>query len=458
MQPHHLHILGICGTFMAGIATIARELGHRVTGSDQQAYPPMSDLLAAAGIDIQLGYDPAHLHPTPDYVVIGNALTRGNPAVEFVLNNGLPYISGPDWLARHVLSQRHVLSVAGTHGKTTGSSMLAWILDHAGLNPGFLIGGRPQNFGLSARLGGDAYFVVEADEYDTAFFDKRSKFVHYRTNTLVINNVEYDHADIFPDIESIHRQFHHVVRTIPSQGHIVRPRSDPEIDTILNMGCWSKVRTFGVGDDANAISDLHAKLIKPDGSHFAVYGGGACADVDWSQFGTHNVLNALAAINAAQCVGVSLEQAADALNAFAGVSRRLEVRARVSGVTVYDDFAHHPTAIAATIDALRHRIPTDHRLIAVVEARSNTMRLGVHEDTLGPSLASADRVFSIDSDDWSVAKSLAGLGSKAQVFASTDKLLAAMVETAGDGDHFLIMSNGSFDGLHRRFIERLEAR
>jgi UDP-N-acetylmuramate: L-alanyl-gamma-D-glutamyl-meso-diaminopimelate ligase len=348
-----IHILGICGTFMAGIARLARELGVSVTGSDAHAYPPMSEQLAALGIDVMSGYDPAHLDPAPDCVVIGNAMTRGNPAVEHVLDRGLPFTSGPAWLAEHVLRERWVLAVSGTHGKTTASSMLAWILDDAGLVPGFLVGGVPENFGQSARMG-EKYFVVEADEYDSAFFDKRSKFVHYLPRTLVINNLEFDHADIFDDIAAIRRQFHHLVRTVPASGRILRPSPDAEIDRLMDMGCWTPVETFTTSD---ADADWRASLTSADGSTFEVTRAGSTAgSVSWSLIGRHNVSNALAAIAAAAHVGVDAGEACASLAAFRNVRRRLEVRGRIGDVTVYDDFAHHPTAICATLEALRAHV------------------------------------------------------------------------------------------------------
>ncbi|MCH9671940.1 MAG: UDP-N-acetylmuramate:L-alanyl-gamma-D-glutamyl-meso-diaminopimelate ligase [Gammaproteobacteria bacterium] len=452
MKPPHIHILGICGTFMAGIATIARALGHQVSGSDAQAYPPMSDVLASQGIEISRGYEPAHITSDVDCVVIGNALSRGNKAVEHVLNARLRYISGPQWLAENVLHSRHVLAVSGTHGKTTVSSMLAWILEHAGYQPGFLIGGLPANFTASARLGSDPYFVIEADEYDTAFFDKRSKFVHYLARTLVINNVEYDHADIFPDMASIYRQFHHLVRTVPGAGTIVRPADDAHIDAILAMGVWSNVETIGGRN-----TPLRAVLQSPDGSHFDLINAEGRWPVKWSQFGAHNVANGLAAIAAAMDIGIKPADAARALTSFEGVARRLQVRGEGRSVTVYDDFAHHPTAISATIDALRARIPSDHRLIAVVEPRSNTMRLGAHGDSLGHSLAEADKIFALGTNDMrsSLRDALSSVAAKTEILDSVDAIVGSVAKASRPHDHVLVMSNGSFGGLHEKLLAAL---
>lgn len=442
---------------MAGIATIARAMGHEVSGSDAQAYPPMSDLLEQAGIAVQRGYDPEHLKPAPDCVVIGNALTRGNPAVEYVLNERLRYTSGPQWLAENVLRDRQVLAVAGTHGKTTTSSILAWVLEHAGCEPGFLIGGLAKNFGISARLGNGAYFVIEADEYDTAFFDKRSKFVHYHAQTLIINNVEYDHADIFPDIESIHRQFHHLVRTLPSSGTVIRPTHDAHIDTIMQMGCWSKIIEVGAPHGC-----FRAEMRADDGSHFVLKGPDTQAEVRWTQYGAHNVANALAACAAASCAGVSVAQSAAALAEFTGISRRLEVRGVVQGITLYDDFAHHPTAIEATIDALRKHIaryqPPRGRIVAILEPRSNTMRLGVHRDTLAPALCGADSVFALlpPELDWSLPKAFAAAGVTATFTDTVDELVQRIAAEAKEHDHLLVMSNGSFGGLHDKLLDALQ--
>lgn len=379
----HIHILGICGTFMGGLAVIARQLGHQVSGSDQNVYPPMSTQLQQQGIQLMDGYRAENLDVEPDLVIIGNALSRGNPEVEAVLNKGLPYVSGPQWLAEHVLHDKWVLGVAGTHGKTTTASMLGWILEHQGFNPGFLIGGIPLNFGISARLDGGAenksgFFVIEADEYDSAFFDKRSKFVHYRPRTAILNNLEFDHADIFPDLDAIKRQFHHLVRTIPGEGLIISPERDANINDVLAMGCWTPVAKTAIDADAQ----WQAKLLKADGSQFSVIfeniGQGI---VDWALTGEHNVYNALSAIVAANHIGILPKDAIAALGQFINVKRRMEVIARINGVTLYDDFAHHPTAIATTLDGLRKQVGQE-RIIAIVEPRSNTMRLGVHTETL----------------------------------------------------------------------------
>jgi len=363
----HIHVLGICGTFMGSLAVLAKALGHRVTGSDANVYPPMSTQLEAQGIELTQGYDAAQLEPAPDLVVIGNALSRGNPAVEYVLNKGLPYVSGPQWLADHVLQGRWVMAVAGTHGKTSSSSMLAWVLEHAGMSPGFLIGGVPQNFGISARLGDTPFFVVEADEYDSAFFDKRSKFVHYRPRTAILNNLEFDHADIFPDLAAIERQFHHLVRTIPGEGLIIHPTTEPALKRVIEMGCWTQVATTGEG------GQWQAHLLSADGSRFEVsFEGKVAGTVDWQLTGQHNVANALAVLAAARHVGVVPELGIAALCSFINAKRRMEKVAEVNGVTIFDDFAHHPTAIATTLDGLRKRIG-DAKLIAIVEPRSNSI-------------------------------------------------------------------------------------
>ena len=452
----HIHILGICGTFMAGIARLARELGISVTGSDAHAYPPMSDQLAALGIDVMSGYAAAHLQPAPDWVVIGNALSRGNPAVEHVLDKGLRFASGPAWLAEHVLRDRWVLAVSGTHGKTTTSSMLAWILDQARCAPGFLVGGVPENFGQSARIG-NAYFVVEADEYDSAFFDKRSKFVHYLPKTLVINNLEFDHADIFDDLAAIHRQFHHLVRTVPKSGRILRPSPDPGIDRLMDMGCWTPVETFATtGIDA----DWQANITHADSSAFEVArGGDPVASVEWSLIGRHNVGNALAAIAAAAHVGVEPAEACAALTRFQNVKRRLEVRGNIAGITVYDDFAHHPTAIRATLEAMRAHVGGQ-RIIAVLDPASNTMRSGVHKDTLGDALSSADCawIFHSPSIEWDIGMLEQTPGADIRLNDDIDALIGAVCGQAVSGDHVVIMSNSGFAGFHQRLLDALSAR
>lgn len=449
----HLHILGIGGTFMAGVALLARSLGHRVTGSDEGLYPPMSTQLAEQGIDVREGYAPSHLEPRPDVVVIGNALSRGNPLVEAVLDADIPYTSGAQWVAEHVLAGRWTLAVAGTHGKTTTSAMLAWILEYAGSKPSFLIGGVPTNFGVSARLSGSPYFVIEADEYDTAFFDKRSKFVHYRPRTAVLNNLEYDHADIFPDLDAIKRQFHHLVRTVPAGGRLVVNAADAHLREVLGMGCWTPVERFGPQ------GEWRAELIEADGSRFrAIHRDAAAGEVRWRLYGMHNVENALAALAAAHHAGVSVERGCAALTAFQNARRRLEVRGEVNGITVYDDFAHHPTAIRLTLEALRRRVG-EARLIAVLEPRSNTMRLGVHRDTLGPALALADRVYLFRPSDltWNLERVTRGLDGRGRVLDSVAAIIDALAAELRPGDHVLVMSNGSFENLHARLLDRLGA-
>ncbi|AGI22694.1 UDP-N-acetylmuramate:L-alanyl-gamma-D-glutamyl-meso-diaminopimelate ligase [Pseudomonas sp. ATCC 13867] len=448
----HIHILGICGTFMGSLAVLAKELGHRVTGSDANVYPPMSTQLQAQGIELMQGYDPAHLEPAPDLVVVGNALSRGNPAVEYVLNKGLPYVSGPQWLADHVLQGRWVLAAAGTHGKTTTSSMLAWVLEHAGMSPGFLIGGVPQNFGVSARLGGTPFFVVEADEYDSAFFDKRSKFVHYHPRTAILNNLEFDHADIFPDLAAIERQFHHLVRTIPGEGLVIHPTSETALKRVIDMGCWTPVQTTGEG------GQWQARLLSEDGSHFEVlFDGKAQGTVDWELTGQHNVANALACLAAARHVGVVPELGCAALSAFKSVKRRMEKVAEVNGVTIYDDFAHHPTAIATTLDGLRKSVG-DAKVIAVVEPRSNSMKLGAHRDGLPESVVQADTVFWYAPPNlgWDLAATVASSTVPTQVCDSLDAIIAGVKAIATPGTQVVVMSNGGFGGLHGKLAQALE--
>ncbi len=447
----HIHILGICGTFMGSLAVLAKDLGHRVTGSDANVYPPMSTQLQAQGIELTQGYDAAQLDPAPDLVVIGNALSRGNPAVEYVLNQGLPYVSGPQWLADHVLQGRWVLAVAGTHGKTTTSSMLAWVLEHAGMSPGFLIGGVPQNFGISARLGGTPFFVVEADEYDSAFFDKRSKFVHYRPRTAILNNLEFDHADIFPDLAAIERQFHHLVRTIPGDGLIIHPQGEAALQRVIEMGCWTPVQTTGEG------GQWQARLLHDDGSRFEVrFDGVAQGVVEWQLTGQHNVANALVCLAAARHVGVLPELGIAALSAFINVKRRMEKVAEVRGVTIYDDFAHHPTAIATTLDGLRKRIGGA-RLIAIVEPRSNSMKLGAHRDGLPESVVQADHVFWYAPANlgWDLAATVASSTVPTSVCDSLEQIIAAVTALATPGTQIVVMSNGGFGGLHGKLAAAL---
>ncbi|MEA3642151.1 MAG: UDP-N-acetylmuramate:L-alanyl-gamma-D-glutamyl-meso-diaminopimelate ligase [Lamprobacter sp.] len=459
----HLHILGICGTFMGGLALIARALGHRVTGSDANVYPPMSTQLEAAGIDLMQGYAAEHLCPVPDLVVVGNAMKRGLPAIEAMLDRDLPYTSGPQWLAEQGLRGRHVMAVAGTHGKTTTASMLAWILEATGAKPGFLIGGVPLDFGRSARLGEGQHFVIEADEYDTAFFDKRSKFVHYRPRTLVLNNLEFDHADIFDDLAQIQRQFHHLVRTVPSAGRIIHPQQDEALAEVLAMGCWTACVSTGVtiadgGTEAGAPRcDWQAELCAADGSAFRLFfHGQAQGLLEWSQIGLHNVRNALSAVAAAQHIGIEPGRAIAALARFQGVKRRMELRGIESGVRVYDDFAHHPTAIASTLAGLRRQVGAA-RIIAVLEPRSNTMRMGTHGDALAGALDAANQVVVYSPPDlaWDAATALAALGQRLTLCAELDQVLMAATAQARPGDHLLIMSNGGFGGIHQRILERL---
>ncbi|BBA32907.1 UDP-N-acetylmuramate:L-alanyl-gamma-D-glutamyl-meso-diaminopimelate ligase [Methylocaldum marinum] len=453
----HIHILGICGTFMGGLAIMAKQMGHHVTGSDQNVYPPMSTQLEEQGIALMKGYSPANLEPAPDLVVVGNAISRGNPEIEAVLNRGLAYTSGPQWLYCYVLKSAWVLAVAGTHGKTTTSSMLAWILESAGLKPGFLIGGVPLNFGLSARLGDGRFFVVEADEYDTAFFDKRSKFVHYRPRTAVLNNLEFDHADIFSDLASIQRQFHHLIRSIPGNGLVIAPEMDENLGEVLQMGCWTPVeKTILEQRSENAV--WQADLLAPDGSRFGLnHGGRPCGIVEWNLTGRHNVMNALSAIAAAHHAGVSPEEAAVALSSFKNVRRRLEVRACIDGITLYDDFAHHPTAIATTLEGLRARVHNA-RIIAVLEPRSNTMRMGVHADTLAESLKTADQSIIFQPEDlgWDAEQAIRG-AKRVAVYRSLDAIIDRLTKDTRPGDHVVFMSNGSFGGIHQKVEDALRA-
>src|SRR5579859_5961647 len=451
----HVHILGISGTFMGGIAAIARAAGHRVTGSDRNVYPPMSTQLESLGIDVIQGFGAGQLDPAPDIVVVGNVMTRGYPVVEALLERGLPYTSGPEWLAREVLKDRWVLAVAGTHGKTTTSSLLTWILEHAGLAPGFLIGGVPANFGTSARLGREPFFVIEADEYDTAFFDKRAKFVHYRPRTAILNNLEYDHADIYPDVASIRRQFNQLLRTVPGAGRLIVNAEDAELAATLREGCWTPRESFGSGGDWTAHVEPGSAA-----SRFAVhFQGREVARVVWDLMGEHNVMNALAAIGAAQHAGVSPERAARALNTFRGVKRRMEVRGEAFGVTVYDDFAHHPTAIETTLKGLRARVGAA-RIIAVLEPRSNTMKLGVHRDQLAPALAVADHSWFLNSQDlgWDLGGAVSGMGERVSLARTVDALVEGLAAQVRAGDHVLVMSNGGFGGVHEKLLAALRTR
>lgn len=450
----HIHILGICGTFMGGAAVLARQLGHKVTGSDTNVYPPMSTLLESQGIEIIEGFDPAQLKNEPDLVVIGNAMSRGNPCVEYVLNNNLKYTSGPQWLQEFLLKERWVLAVSGTHGKTTTSSMLAWILEKCGYEPGFLVGGVLGNFGVSARLGNSMFFVVEADEYDSAFFDKRSKFVHYHPRTLIMNNLEFDHADIFDDLEAIKRQFHHLVRTVPGNGKILYPQPDEALEDVLTRGCWSeKESVAGHGD-------WYAEKRVKDGSHFDVFlQRELVGTVGWDLVGDHNVHNAIMAIAAARHVGVTPDLACEALASFINTKRRLEHKGTVAGVTVYDDFAHHPTAIQLTLDGLRNKVG-ESKIIAVLEPRSATMKMGVHKETLAASLAAADSValYQPSNIDWSVAEVAEHCSQKSFVSDDIHALVEHVVGQAQDGDQILVMSNGGFEGIHDKLLQALAQR
>ena len=463
----HLHILGICGTFMAGLALIARSAGHRVTGCDAGVYPPMSTQLAEQGIDLIEGFDPSQIALKPDMFVIGNVVSRGNPLMEAILEAGLPYVSGPQWLGEHGLTGRHVLAVAGTHGKTTTSAMLAWVLEACGRKPSFLVGGVPQDFGVSARLlpleqrREDNLFVIEADEYDTAFFDKRSKFVHYRPRTAILNNLEYDHADIFPDLAAIETQFHHLVRTVPGQGRLVVNGNEPALARVLERGCWSEVEQFGMGDWREGDARTPAPAGKDAFDVF--FREELQGTVVWDLQGTHNRMNAIAAIAAARHVGVPPAQAIESLGRFANVKRRMEIRGVANDVTVYDDFAHHPTAIQTTLDGLRRRVGNA-RILAVLEPRSNTMKLGVMAAQLPASLEGADLVFGYgapagkDALGWNLGEALAPMGDKAAAFQDLDALVAAVSAAARPGDQVLVMSNGGFGGVHQKLLDAIRAR
>ncbi len=440
----HIHILGICGTFMGGIAVLAKQAGHRVTGCDANVYPPMSTQLEAQGIELIEGFGPEQINLQPDIFVIGNVVSRGNPLMEEILNRNLPYISGPQWLAQNMLHDKWVLAVAGTHGKTTTTSMLAWILEYAGLNPGFLIGGVPQNFGLSARLTDTPFFVIEADEYDTAFFDKRSKFIHYHPRTVILNNLEFDHADIFADLAAIETQFHHLVRTVPGNGLIISNDRADSLMRVISHGCWTPMELFACADGWNI-----------DADNRVTFNGEAHGELKWELMGEHNRLNALAALAAARHAGVSVAQGLAALSEFKNVKRRMEVRGVVNGITVYDDFAHHPTAIATTVSGLRAKA-SNARILAVLEPRSNTMKLGVMKNALPDSLKDADRVFCYDFNlGWDARAVLASLGDKALIRDNLNDLIAAIVAAARPGDNVLVMSNGGFGGIHEKLLQRL---
>jgi UDP-N-acetylmuramate: L-alanyl-gamma-D-glutamyl-meso-diaminopimelate ligase len=448
----HLHILGICGTFMGGIAAIAKSAGYRVTGCDANVYPPMSDQLRALGIDLTEGFGAEQLALRPDVWVVGNVVTRGNPLMEAILDSGQRYVSGPQWFAEHVLAGKHVLAVAGTHGKTTVSAMLAWILERAGRAPGFLIGGVPNDFPVSARLTSSAYFVIEADEYDTAFFDKRSKFIHYRPRTAILNNIEFDHADIFDDLAAIERQFHHFVRTVPKSGLLVVHGADKSVERVLTLGCWTPVEAFGTAQG------WRAGTADAAGSFEVGLAGESLGRVRWSLLGEHNRMNALAAIAAARHAGVPPSSAIEALGSFSGVRRRMQLRGQASGVTVYDDFAHHPTAIRTTLEGLRQGVGKA-RILAVLEPRSNTMKRGVMKDALPASLEQAERVFVYTSGlGWDAHVVFAQLGKRVRCDEDLPSLIEAVAAEARAGDHVLIMSNGGFGGIHEKLLDRLSAR
>ena len=449
----HIHILGICGTFMGSLAILARSQGHKVTGSDQNVYPPMSSLLTEQGIDLIQGYDPAQLEPRPDIVVIGNAMKRGNLCVEAVLNQGIPYTSGPQWLHDHVLPERWVLAVAGTHGKTTTAGMLAWILEDCGYQPGFLIGGVPGNFDVSATLGNSPFFVIEADEYDCAFFDKRSKFVHYSPRTLLLNNLEFDHADIFENLAAIEKQFHHLVRVVPGDGKIIAPANDSNLKQMLAMGCWSEEEYTGEG------ARWQAEKVTNDCGEFDVrYDNDIKGRVNWGLVGEHNMQNALMAVAGAHHVGVPVEEACRALGKFINARRRLELRGEVNGISVYDDFAHHPTAILATLQALRSKVGGTARILVVLEPRSNTMKMGISKDDIAPALGRADEVFILQPANipWLVSEITANCVQPAYWSGDLDALTVMVAEHAQPGDHILVMSNGSFGGIHDKLLEKLK--
>lgn len=467
----HIHILGICGTFMGSLALLARDLGHTVTGSDANVYPPMSTQLQNAGVDIMQGYSAEHLQPAPDLVIVGNAMKRGIEAVEYMLNERIPYTSGPQFLAEHVLQYRHVLAVSGTHGKTTTTTMLAWILQYAGIDTGFLIGGVPlvntddarlkSAFAHSSHLGKNAddnqegYFVIEADEYDSAFFDKRSKFVHYRPTTAILNNLEYDHADIFPNIEAIQTQFHHMIRMIPSNGRIIMPNNTESLETTIQKGCWTPIWRTSID---NTPADWQAKLLNEDGSMFHVEHHGETGTVNWQMSGKHSVNNGLVAIASAYNVGVPIATACEALSNFAGIKRRMELVGTVGNVEVYDDFAHHPTAIETTLDGARKRFG-ERKIWAIIEPRSNTMKLGVHQSLLAPSASIADKViwYQPTNLDWSVVNAI-GNADNQQVCTQIDDIINSVCQNIGDDDVVIIMSNGGFDGIHGKLVQALQTK
>ncbi len=453
----HIHILGICGTFMGSLAVIAKQLGHTVSGSDMNVYPPMSTQLEMTGIELMSGYSVDHIFPLPDQIIVGNVMGRGNEVVEYLLNNHIPFTSGPAWLHDHVLKDRWVLAVAGTHGKTTTSSMLAWILESAGLKPGFLIGGVPENFDYSSRLGDSKYFVIEADEYDTAFFDKRSKFVHYCPHTLVLNNLEFDHADIFDDLDAIKRQFHHLIRILPSDGKLIINLDDQNIQDVIDMGCWTPTESFST---MNAAATWFADDVDLQNSQFTLQQNNKPRGLGALEiFGRHNMANAIAAIAAAQHAGVYVEDALQALTTFAGVKRRLEHKGTFNGISIYDDFAHHPTEIAATISAFRGQRP-DGRIITIFEPRSNSMRLGIHVEHLAKAFDDADKVFIFEPKDlqWSIHDVTNNIKPDTKIFSTVDDIILDLLNEIKQGDNVLILSNGSFDGLSEKLVMQLSSR
>lgn len=451
----HVHILGICGTFMGGIALLAKQQGHHVTGSDANIYPPMSQQLLEQGIELFDGYDLKHLESKPDQIIVGNVMKRGMPIVEYILNEGLPYISGPGWLRENILKDRWVLAVSGTHGKTTTTSLLAWILEACGLNPSFLVGGVPENFGISARLTDSPFFVIEADEYDSAFFDKRSKFIHYRPRTLIINNLEFDHADIFENLADIQKQFRHLIRIVPSEGLVIAPSEDQAVAEVLQKDCWTPVTHFSLEEQ----TCWNTKSLAPDGSHFEIYDQlNKHAEVTWNLIGQHNVKNALAALLAAQHAGVPLEQGCAALKSFKNVKRRLEILDCIHGVTIYDDFAHHPTAIDTTLKGLRSKVKNE-RIIAVLELGSYTMRTGVHQHRLAASLLEADKIIFLKPQEaWGLEAVVKELPNSAQIINDVDSIISYLLEMQQAGDHIVIMSNSGFGNIHPRLLQKLRAR
>ncbi|MEY4642802.1 MAG: UDP-N-acetylmuramate:L-alanyl-gamma-D-glutamyl-meso-diaminopimelate ligase [Pseudomonadota bacterium] len=458
-----IHILGICGTFMGSLAVLARELGHQVSGSDQNVYPPMSTQLEEQGIALCSGYDPAHIEANkPDLIVIGNTCSRGNPSVEYVLDKGLPFMSGPAWLAQYVLHGRWVLAVAGTHGKTTTTSMLTWILDQAGMDPGYLVGGVPKNFSVSARLGTAPFFVIEADEYDSAFFDKRSKFIHYLPRTVILGNLEFDHADIFRSIDDIQIQFQHLIKTIPASGRIIVPENEPHLEQVLAKGVFSEVQRFGLVGEGQGDSEWKVEPLAVDGSKLRITHGTRSGEIAWEMLGRHNMLNAAAAVAAAAHAGVPVDISCEALSRFGGVKRRLELIGSVRNICVYDDFAHHPTAISTTLGGLRARMKASGekgRLFAAIEARSNTMKMGYHQNTLAASLDDADAVLWYRSQVTQLDLDAIACAAKAQFHSlgDTQAIIDWLVREARPGDHIVVMSNGGFEGLHQRLLTALSA-